>query len=82
MVIPGTKLDLFEADAFLDKDGDLRLRLTYVDKNISSQTVITTGKIKYEMPLQFSNGEESRIDLNVSIFPAESNKLFTMETYE
>lgn len=82
MVIPGTKLDLFEADAFLDKDGDLRLRLTYVDKNISSQTVITTGKIKYVMPLQFYNGEENRIDLNVSIFPVESNKLFIMETYE
>lgn len=71
MVIPGTKLDLFEADAFLDKDGDLRLRLTYVDKNISSQTVITTGKIKYEMPLQFSRGEENQIDLGVSIFPDE-----------
>ena len=43
LVIPGTNLTLFDADAFLDNDGDLRLRSTYLDEN-KTHITITTGK--------------------------------------
>jgi hypothetical protein len=37
---------LFDAEAFLDEDGDLRLKLTYLDEE-ENHVDITTGKIRY-----------------------------------
>lgn len=82
MVILGNNLILFDADAFLDSDGDLRLRLTYLDEN-KDHKIITTGKIlvnNISFDAHFCDDE--RIDVNLSIIPDKLNNLLTMETYE
>ena len=65
---------LFDADAFLDSDGDLRLKLTYLEEEKCLKT-ITTGKIKINN-IGISNSE---LNVNISIFPDKSNNLYTVE---
>lgn len=77
MVILGNNLILFDADAFLDSDGDLRLRLTYLDEN-KDHKIITTGKILVNN-ISF---DTHFCDVNLSIIPDKLNNLLTMETYE
>lgn len=79
MVILENNLILFDADAFLDSDGDLRLRLTYLDEN-KDHKIITTGKILVNNIAHFC--DDGRIDVNLSIIPDKLNNLLTMETYE
>lgn len=82
MVILGNNLTLFDADAFLDSDGDLRLRLTYLDEDKEHKT-ITTGKILIN-DISFNTYDlygETKIDVNLSIIPDKSKNLCTMETY-
>lgn len=82
MVIPGNNLILFDADAFLDNDVDLRLRLTYLDKN-ETHITITTGKIKInDITLNSYDLLNREINVNISIIPDKLNNLLTMETYE
>lgn len=73
---------LFDADAFLDEDGDLRLVLTFLtDKK--EQTTIKTGKIRMkEVPVSREFGYEDLIEVNAIIRPDKLNNLFTVETYE
>lgn len=71
---------LFDADAFLDEDGDLRLVLTFLtDKK--EQATIKTGKIRIE-DISYELGLENLIKTNITIRPDKLNNLFTMETYE
>lgn len=71
---------LFDADAFLDEDGDLRLVLTFLtDKK--GQATIKTGKIRIE-DISYELGLENLIKTNITIRPDKLNNLFTMETYE
>lgn len=72
--------NLFDADAFLDNDGDLRLRLVYLDEN-ENHKVITTGKIEIQ-DMNFIMGDQSEIEVNLSITPDKLNNLYTVETYE
>lgn len=78
MDILGNNLTLFDADAFLDSDGDLRLRLTYLDEN-KDHKIITTGKI---LICDAHLCDDERIDVNLSIIPDKLKNLLTMETYE
>lgn len=73
---------LFDADAFLDEDGDLRLVLTFLtDKK--EQTTIKTGKIRMkDVSISREFGYEDLIEVNAIIRPDKSKNLFTMETYE
>lgn len=71
---------LFDADAFLDEDGDLRLVLTFLtDKK--EQVTIKTGKIRIE-DISCELGLENLIKTNITIRPDKLNNLFTVETYE
>lgn len=71
---------LFDADAFLDEDGDLRLVLTFLtDKK--EQATIKTGKIRIE-DISYELGLENLIKTNITIRPDKLNNLFTVETYE
>lgn len=71
---------LFDADAFLDEDGDLRLVLTFLtDKK--EQATIKTGKIKIE-DISYEIGFENLMEARIIIRPDKLNNLFTMETYE
>lgn len=71
---------LFDADAFLNEDGDLRLVLTFLtDKK--EQATIKTGKIRIE-DISYELGLENLIKTNITIRPDKLNNLFTMETYE
>lgn len=82
MVIREPNFTFFDADAFLDEDGDLRLRLTYLDEN-EEHKIITTGKIlinDISFDAHFCGDE--RIDVNLSIIPDKLKNLLTMETYE
>lgn len=82
LVILGNNLNLFDADAFLDSDGDLRLRLTYLDEDKNHKT-ITTGKILVnDIAFDAHFYGEERIDINLSIIPDKLKNLLTMETYE
>ena len=84
MVILENNLILFDADAFLDSDGDLRLRLrlTYLDEDKEHKT-ITTGKILInDISFDAHFCDDERIDVNLSIIPDKLNNLLTMETYE
>lgn len=73
---------LFDADAFLDEDGDLRLVLTFLtDKK--EQTTIKTGKIRMkDVSISREFGYEDLIEVNAIIRPDKLKNLFTMETYE
>lgn len=73
---------LFDADAFLDEDGDLRLVLTFLtDKK--EQTTIKTGKIQMkDVSISREFGYEDLIEVNAIIRPDKSKNLFTMETYK
>ena len=74
--------NLFDTEAFLDNDGDLRLRLTYLDEN-ETHITITTGKIKInDITLNNDNLSNREINVNISIIPDRSKNLFTMEIYE
>lgn len=82
LVILGNNLTLFDADAFIDSDGDLRLKLTYLDEN-KGQRTITTGKIIINdttFDTRFCG--DDRIDINLSIIPDKLGNLFIMETYK
>lgn len=82
LVILGNNLTLFDADAFLDSDGDLRLRLTYLDEDGDHKTV-TTGKIVVnDITFDTHFCGDKRIDVNLSIAPDEINNLYIMETYK
>lgn len=82
MVILENNLTLFDADAFLDNDGDLRLRLTYLDENENHRT-ITTGKIKInDITLNSCDLLNREINVNISIIPDKLKNLLAMETYE
>lgn len=75
-------LTLLEADAFLDSDGDLRAKLTYLDKT-ETHINITTGKIKInDVILNSYDLSDREINVNLSIIPDRLNNLLTMETYE
>lgn len=83
MVIREPNFTLFDADAFLDEDGDLRLRLTYLDEN-EEHKIITTGKILIN-DISFEAYDlhgGTKIDVNLSIIPDKLKNLYTMETYE
>lgn len=72
---------LFDAEAFLDEDGDLRLKLTYLDKE-KNHIDITTGKI-YCTNLSVNYCEfDKSIDAEIVITPDKSGELFIMETYK
>lgn len=74
--------NIFDADAFLDNDGDLRLRLTYLDENETHVTV-TTGKIKInDITLNSCDLSDREINVNISIIPDKLENLLTMEIYE
>lgn len=82
LVILGNNLTLFDADAFLDSDGDLRLRLTYLDEDGDHKTV-TTGKIAIkDITFDTHVCGDKRVDVDLSITPDELNNLYTMETYK
>ena len=64
---------LFDADAFLDEDGDLRLVLTFLtDKK--EQATIKTGKIRIE-DISYELGLENLIKTNITIRPDKLNNL-------
>lgn len=74
--------NIFDADVFLDNDGDLRLRLTYLDKN-ETHVTITTGKIKInDITLNSYGLLDREINVNISIIPDKLKNLLTMEIYE
>ena len=74
--------NIFDADVFLDNDGDLRLRLTYLDKNETHVTV-TTWKIKInDITLNSYDLSDREINVNISIIPDKLENLLTMEIYE
>ena len=71
---------LFDAEAFLDEDGDLRLKLTYLDKE-KNHIDITTGKIHCtNLNINCCEFDKS-IEAEITIIPDKQNNLFTVETY-
>ena len=83
LVIPETNDfgTLFDAEAFLDEDNDLRLKLTYLDKE-GNHTTITTGKIHYSSLEVEYCGFEKEARVEISIVPDKLGNLFIMETYK
>lgn len=71
---------LFDANAYLDEDGDLRLALTFLT-NEKEEITVKTGKIKIE-DVSYELGFENLMQANITIHPDKSNNLFTVETYE
>lgn len=71
---------LFDANAYLDEDGDLRLVLTFLT-NGEKEITVKTGKIKIG-DISYEFGPENLMEANVTIRPDKSNNLFTVETYE
>lgn len=72
---------LFNAEAFLDENGDLRLKLTYLDKE-ENHIDITTGKIHCTNLNLTCCGFDEKIEAEVNIIPDKSRKLFIVETYK
>lgn len=72
---------LFDANAFLDEDGDLRLKLTYLNKE--DYKIITTGKVSInEVNLIASLSGDNKLNVNSSISPDKFKNLFTIETFK
>ena len=71
---------LFDANAYLDEDGDLRLVLTFLT-NKKEEINVKTGKIKIE-DVSYELGFENLMQANITIRPDKLNNLFTVETYE
>lgn len=82
MVIQVTNLKtLFDADAYLDEDNDLRLVLTFLTNN-KDQIALKTGKIRInDITISREFGCENLIEANIIIRPDKVNNLFTMEKY-
>lgn len=81
--IPGIDIHsnpLFDANAYLDEDGDLRLLLTFLT-NEKEEITIKTGKIKIG-DISYEFGFENLIEANIIIRPDKFNNLFTVETYK
>lgn len=71
---------LFDANAYLDEDSDLRLVLTFLTDE-KEEITIKTGKIRIE-DISIENDSETLIKANITIYPDKSNLLFTVETYK
>lgn len=71
---------LFDANAYLDEDGDLRLALTFLTTE-KEEITIKTGKIKIE-DTSCEFGSENLMRTNIIIYPDKLNNLFTVETYK